>query len=138
MPLVAWILALASLAGRPQAAAPSALDFETFKAKVEPILLAKHPGFARCYVCHSEGTPFRLQRLSAGAAMWNDEQSRKNFDAVQRLVKPGDPQHSRLLLMPLAADQGGVSFHPGGKRWTTRDNVEWQTIAAWITAARTP
>jgi hypothetical protein len=114
----------------PAASAP--LDFDAFKTKVQPILLAKHKGYARCYVCHSQGTTFRLQRLAAGASAWTDEESRKNFDAAARLVVAGNPSASRLLLMPLAAEAGGVSFHPGGKRWTSKDDPEFKTIAAWI------
>ena len=40
-------------------AAPS-LDFELFKAKVQPLLTEKRPGHARCITCHSTGTAFRL------------------------------------------------------------------------------
>ena len=39
------------------AAAPSALDFEFFKTKVQPIFLAKRDGHTRCVSCHSKGTP---------------------------------------------------------------------------------
>src|SRR5262245_36920220 len=140
MVFAAWLPVAFTLIAWLQTPAPpaSTLDFETFRTEVQPILLARHPGFARCYVCHSQGTPFRLQPLSQGARMWNDEESRKNFDAVRRLVVPGDPTRSRLLLMPLAAEAGGVAFHPGGKRWTTTGDPEWRTIAAWIRAARMP
>jgi hypothetical protein len=51
----------------------TSLDFEVFKAKVQPIFLSKRPGHARCYVCHSQGTNFRLQPLSAGSTAWNEE-----------------------------------------------------------------
>src|SRR5262245_22733605 len=108
------------------------LDFEVFKAKVQPIFLSKRPGHARCYVCHSQGTGFRLQPLSPGSTTWSDEESRRNFEAVKRLVTPGDPNASRLLLMPLAAEAGGVSFHPGGKWWASKNESEWQMLAAWV------
>lgn len=117
---------------QPPAAPAAPLDFETFKTRVQPILLAKHRGHARCYVCHSQGTPYRLQRLPAGSALWPDEESRRNLEATRRLVVPGNPAASRLLLMPLAAESGGVSFHPGGKRWITKDDPEFKTIADWI------
>jgi hypothetical protein len=125
-----WIRA----ASRPdRVAAPQrALDFETFRTRVQPILLDKRTGLARCYVCHSQGTPFRLQALSSGSASWNDEESRRNFEAIQRLVVPGDPVSSRLLMMPLATEAGGDPFHPGGKRWTSRDDPEWQMLAKWV------
>lgn len=116
----------------PSAAAESALDYDVFKARVEPLLLEKRPGHARCYVCHSTGTAFRLQPLSPGAATWTDEQSRKNFDAAKRFVLPGVPLKSRMLTMPLAAEAGGVAFHPGGKHWTSQNDPEWRTLADWV------
>src|SRR5260370_271522 len=88
----------------------SSLDFQFFKTRVQPIFLAKRPGHARCYVCHSIGTPFRLERLSPGATTWNDEQSHRNFEAAQREVVPGNPKASRLLMHPLASEAGGDSF----------------------------
>jgi hypothetical protein len=115
-----------------QAAAGAALDYNAFKTKVEPLLLEKRPGHARCYVCHSTGTAFRLQALSPGAKTWNDEQSEKNFEMVKRFVLPGVPMKSRLLTMPLAAEAGGVSFHPGGKHWTSQDDAEWKVLADWV------
>lgn len=109
-----------------------ALDYGTFTSRVQPIFLDKRAGHARCYVCHSQGTPFRLQPLSHGSTAWTDEESKKNFDAIQRLVVPGDPTASRLLMMPLATEAGGDPFHPGGKRWKSRDDPEWQMLAAWV------
>jgi len=117
------------------AAAPSqtpTLDFEFFKTRVEPIFLFKRPGHARCYVCHSTGTTFRIERLSPGATLWNEEQSRRNFDSVKRLVAPGDPLGSRLLTHPLAPEAGGDPFHSGGKHWNSQNDPEWQTLAAWV------
>lgn len=133
--LVVALVCLGVLSGaRAQTPAPaaSALDFAVFKDRVQPLFLNKKAGLARCYVCHSQGTNFRLQRLSTGSTAWNDEESRKNFEAIQRLVKPGNPESSRLLLMPLAHDAGGTEFHPGGKRWTSKDDSEWKEVAQWI------
>jgi hypothetical protein len=128
------VLVTAAAAAALEAQTPaSPLDYETFKTKIQPIFLAKLDGYARCYVCHSQSTAFRLQRLSEGAATWNEEQSRQNFEAVQRLVTPGNPLTSRLLLVPLDHDAGGTEFHPGGKRWDARTNREWRVIADWIT-----
>jgi hypothetical protein len=112
------------------------LDFEVFKTSVQPVFLQKRKGLARCYVCHSQGTSFRLQPLAPGSSSWTDEESRRNFEAVQRLVVPGNPQASRLLTMPLAAEVGGVAFHPGGKHWTSQDDPEWQALAAWVRGAK--
>jgi hypothetical protein len=126
--LAAWVKSVAPA----PAARAGALDFEVFRTRVQPVFLDKKDGHARCYVCHSQGTGFRLQALSADAAAWNDEQSRKNFEAVQRLVVPGDPASSRLLMMPLATEAGGDPFHPGGKRWRSQQDPEWQALAAWV------
>jgi len=120
-----------AVAGALGAQAPS-LDFEFFRTRVQPIFLLKRPGHARCYVCHSTGTTFRLERLSPGATSWNDEQSRRNFDSVRRLVVPGDPMASRLLTHPLTPEAGGDPFHSGGKHWDSEDDPEWQTLAEWV------
>jgi hypothetical protein len=132
--LVAGLAVTLGIAGAAQAPAPAApgLDFATFRDRVQPVFLEKLDGFARCYICHSQGTTFRLQRLGAGRAAWTEEESRKNFEAVQRLVVPGKPEASRLLLMPLAHEAGGTEFHPGGKRWTSKSDPEWQKLAQWV------
>jgi hypothetical protein len=112
-------------------AAPE-LDYGVFKASIEPLLLEKRPGHARCVVCHSTGTAFRLQPLAAGAKAWSEEQTQKNFEMVKRFVLPGVPTKSRLLTMPLAAEAGGVAFHPGGKHWETQNDPEWKMLADWV------
>jgi len=129
------IFMFAALILQPPASTPAAqpsLDFATFRDRVQPIFLAKRPGHARCVTCHSTGTPMRLQALPPNAATWTDEQSRKNFEAVLREVKPGNPTASRLLIHPLTMDAGGDHFHNGGKHWSSQSDPEWQTIAAWV------
>ena len=120
----------------PAAPAPSTLDYAVYKAKIEPLLLEKRPGHARCVVCHSTGTNFRLQPLSPGQKAWTDEQSQKNFQMVSRFVLPGVPMKSRFLVMALAHEAGGVEFHPGGKHWQTQDDPEWKTMADWVKGAK--
>jgi hypothetical protein len=109
-----------------------ALDYDVYKAKVEPLLAEKRPGHARCITCHSTGTAFRLQPLPKGRAAYTDEESRKNFTAASRFVLPGVPMKSRLLLMPLAHDAGGTEFHPGGKHWESQNDPEWKALADWV------
>ncbi len=115
------------------AAAAPTLDYEFFKARVQPIFLERRPGHARCYVCHrgSGGTNY-LQMLSPGATTWDEEQSRRNFDSVRRYVVPGAPERSRLLIHPLAEEAGGDEFHGGGRQFASKGTPEWQTIAAWV------
>lgn len=110
----------------------STLDYETYKAKVQPLFLEKRPGHARCSVCHSRSTAFRLQALPAGRSAYTEEESRKNFEMVSRFVVPGVPTKSRLLTMPLAHDAGGTEFHPGGKHWESQNDSEWKTLAEWV------
>ena len=113
--------------------APAAtLDFEFFRTRVQPIFLKKRKGHARCYVCHSQGTAFRLQKLSPGSTSWNETESRQNFEASLPFVVVGKPLASRLLTMPLAAEAGGIAFHPGGKHWSSQDDPDFQTLAAWL------
>jgi hypothetical protein len=133
MALTASLLVLLAL----QAEAP--LDYEAFRAHIEPVFVKKREGHARCVVCHTRATtPFRLQELSAEKPAWSDEDSRRNFEAVQRLVVAGEPMKSRLLTMPLSEEAGGNPFHPGGKHWESRDDPEWKTLADWVSAGSTP
>ena len=108
------------------------LDYGFYKARVEPIFLKKKAGHTRCVVCHSESNNFfKLEAMSAGAKAWNDEQSRKNFEVMQRVAAPGNLK-SRLLLHPLAEEAGGDFFHNGGKHFTSQDDMEWQTLKAFV------
>jgi len=122
-----------ALLGQPAAppSSPASLDYEVFKTKIQPIFLAKRPGHARCIACHSVGTTFRLQPLSPGSATWNEEESRKNFEAVKRVAAPGNLK-SRILIHPLAEDAGGDFFHNGGKHWASQNDPEWQRLKTWI------
>jgi YVTN family beta-propeller protein len=126
----------ASAQPRPSSATTASLDYEFFKNNVQPIFLAKRPGHARCISCHVSGTPLRLQPLASGRTTWSDEESRKNFEAVRRVVMPGSLK-SRLLMHPLAQDAGGDFYHNGGKHWTSQHDAEWQTLKTWVLGAST-
>ena len=120
------VAALPAMAGQ-----QPALDYEYFKTKVQPIFLKKRPGHARCISCHGSGTPLRLQPLAPGATTWTDDESRKNFQAVQRVAFAGSVK-SRLLVHPLEESAGGDFYHSGGKHWTSQDDPEWQVLKAWV------
>lgn len=129
---LARLAALAALTAA-LAMAQSPLNFETYRAKVEPIFAKKRPGHARCVACHSaNNSGFKLQPLPDGATAWTEDQSRKNFESVSRLVKAGDPEGSRLLIHPLAEEAGGDEFHNGGRQFTSKEDPDWKTIADWI------
>ena len=109
------------------------LDFETYKTRVEPIFLKKRTGHARCVVCHeASNSAFHLQSRPKDGETWSDEQSRRNFDSISKLVVPGNPDKSKLLLHPLSHDAGGDLFHNGGEQFTSKDDPDWKVIAAWI------
>ena len=129
------ILLAAMLAPRPDAKAPApTLDYQFFKERVQPILLRKRPGHARCAVCHEHRSP-PLQPLAPGATTWTEEQSRQNFAVWKQFVAPGNPLKSVMLLHPLAEAAGGDRFHAGGKHWKSQSDPEWQTLAAWVRGA---
>jgi len=134
-----WALMLAALLSQ-QPASPSTestpLDFEVFRTKIQPIFVAKRPGHARCIACHASGTPLRLQPLPRGSTTWSEEDSRKNFQAVQRVVVPGSVTKSRLLVHPLAEEAGGDFYHNGGKHWSSQSDPEWQTLKTWVLGGR--
>jgi hypothetical protein len=126
------IWALTMLLAQPPAA-PVELDFEYYRAQVEPIFLEKRPGLTRCVVCHSgdERVAF-LAGLEPGATTWTEEQSRSNFESVAALVTPGDPLASRLLVHPLEPAAGGNEFHTGGRQFSSQDDPAFETLAAWV------
>jgi hypothetical protein len=121
------LLAFAACAGA------QTLDYAYFKASVEPIFLAKRAGHTRCYVCHSDRSNnlFKLEKLAPGAKSWSEEQSRRNFNTVSRLVVPGKPESSLLLLHPLAPEAGGSAYHSGGRQFADKDDADWKAIARW-------
>jgi hypothetical protein len=129
----AWLAILGVAGGviAPLAMAQS-LDFQTYKTQVEPIFNKKRPGHARCVACHSAANnSFRLQPVAEGAS-WTDEQSRQNFAVVSKLVTPGNPTSSKLLIHPLAQEAGGDEFHSGGRQFTSKDDPDWKAIANWV------
>jgi len=116
----------------PGPTAASALDYEYFKTKVQPIFLAKREGHTRCVSCHSKGTPMRLAALSPGATTWNEDQSRRNFQAVAARVIPRDVVTSKVLVHQLHYGGGGDFYHSGGKHWNSFLDPEWQALANWV------
>ena len=141
--LVAACLSLAAVGSLTQAwgqqassTASPALDYEFFKAKVEPVFLEKRPGHARCVVCHTfNNAPFHLVRLSPGSTTWTEEQSRRNFELVQKVAQPGF-EGSKLVVHPLAEEAGGDPHHGGGQQFASKNDPDWQTLNAFVLGAK--
>ena len=118
-----------------QAASSAALDYEFFKTKVQPVFLAKRQGHARCVVCHTmNNAPLHLVQLSPGSTTWNEEQSRQNFQLVQKVVVPGY-EDSKLVIHPLAEQAGGDPHHGGGQQFESKNDPDWQTLKAFVLGA---
>lgn len=135
MPIIALYPMLALMLAQQPAISRASLDFEFFKTRVQPILTAKREGHARCVSCHSSGTPMRLAPIAPGSATWTEEDARKNFDIIRLRVTPGNPAKSKLLTHPLAEEVGGDPNHDGGRHWSSQNDPEWQTLAAWVRGA---
>src|SRR6266849_55324 len=119
------------------AATAQTLNYDVYKAKVEPIFLKKRPPHARCVVCHAgAGNAFRLERLAPGSTNWTEEQSRKNFDVVTKLINTSSVAESPLLVHPLAPEGGGDDFHSGGRQFKTKTDADWKTIYDWARAGK--
>jgi hypothetical protein len=125
-------------------AAAQGLSFQVYRERIEPIFLNRRtgrhgPALSACVSCHvHSGTPFKLEPLTEGAggsAAWTEQQSRRNLEALARLVVPGRPEESRLLLEPLGPEAGGPIYHAGGVYWRSREDPEWRALADWVRAA---
>jgi len=134
------------LGGSTFAAAQTAptLDYEFFKSRVQPIFLKRRsPDHARCYACHEKTKhPERLtlESLSPGATTWNEEQSRRNFEAVSKMVTPGNPDRSMFPWHPLAPEAGGdgQNIHAGGRQFEDKNDPDYKVIVDWINGAKGP
>jgi hypothetical protein len=116
------------------------LDYEYFKAKVQPIFLTKRSGHARCVMCHAEANNMlKLQKLPEGQSAWGEEDSRKNFDTVSKIINAvDDPMTAKILIHPLAPEAGGDAYHSGGRQFANKNDPLWKTIAEFAKGATLP
>ena len=130
----ALLLATASLVSR----AETTLDYDYFKAKVQPIFLTKRATHARCVMCHAgANNMLHLEPLPEGQTVWTEEQTRKNFETVSKIVQAvDDPLQSKILVHPLAPEGGGDVWHSGGRQFANRNDPSWKTIYAWAKGAK--
>jgi hypothetical protein len=133
------ITAAAVLQAAPAFAADQTLDYGFFKTRVEPIFLKKRPDHVRCVVCHAHSTnAFKLEELSPGSKDWTEEQSRRNFEMVSKLVVPGNTDASLFLRQPLAPQAGGNAYHSGGRQFESKNDPDWKILAQWVNGEKAP
>ncbi len=111
------------------------LDFEFFRACVQQVFANPREGQLRCSRCHSGGLMGFAPAPQSGDA-WSDEEARRAYRAISRVIIPGNPEQSRFLLKPLHPDGGGGYTHNGPRRWQSRDDPEWQMLAGWVRGER--
>lgn len=105
------------------------LDYASFAAGVEPILIAH--GCDAEGDCHGGGIRGTLQ-LSPPTA----KNTRFDFDQVSLQVVAAHPDQSPILTEPLATTAGG-SVH-SVKVFADTNDTEWRTLRAWVRAGVTP
>lgn len=128
-----WIESLP--ADRYVAKAEAAVDFDFFRACVQPIFANPREGHIRCSNCHSGGLIGFAPAPQSGSA-WSDQEAKRAFSTLVRLIIPGNPEQSRFMLKPLHPDDGGSYTHNGPRRWQSRSDPEWRMLAEWIRGER--
>lgn len=90
-------------------------DFRFFVAKVAPLLASD------CAECHGgKGKGHHKLVVAEEGEDLDLEEHLENFQTILRLIKPGDPERSRLLQKGLAVEDGGLK-HKGGDRFRRGD-----------------
>ena len=135
---------VAQSAGQAASRSAQSLDYEVFKTRVAPIFLKRRSAdHARCYACHEKTkhpNGLSLESLSPGSSSWTEEQSRRNFEAVSRVVVPGNLDRSMFPMHPLAPEAGGdaARVHSGGRQFESQDDPDFRTIAEWVRTKKNP
>ena len=131
--LLKWIRSLP--ADRFVAAPVATLDFTFFRSCVQQVFATPREGHIRCSNCHAGGLVGFAPPPQNGKS-WSDEEAKRAFQSISRLIIPGNPEQSRFLLKPLHPDGGGSYTHNGVRRWSSRDDPEWQMLAGWVRGER--
>ena len=116
-------------------ASEATLDFEFFRSCVQQVFANPREGQLRCSNCHAAGD-IGFAPVPEDGKAWTDEQAKRAFEVITRLVVPGNPVQSRFLLKPLHPDGGGSYSHNGPRRWPSREDPEWRMLAGWVSGER--
>jgi hypothetical protein len=128
-----WIQSLP--ADRYVAKTGPAIDFEFFRACVQPVFANPREGHIRCSNCHASGL-IGFAPVATNGKSWSDQEANRAFSTILRLILPGNPEQSRFLLKPLHPNGGGSYTHNGPRRWQSRDDPEFRMLAAWVRGER--
>ncbi|HSH76403.1 MAG TPA: hypothetical protein VLA09_12015 [Longimicrobiales bacterium] len=112
------------------------LDFEFYRACVQRVFANPREGQLACTRCHAGGAA-GFAPAPANGTSWTDAEARRGFQAIQRLIVPGNPEQSRWMIKPLHPQAGGSYTHNGVRRWESRADPEWQMLAEWVRGERT-
>ncbi|MGH9217731.1 MAG: hypothetical protein ACRD1W_00415 [Vicinamibacterales bacterium] len=128
-----WIASLP--ADRYVAKADPPLDFDFFRACVQPVFANPREGHIKCSNCHAGGL-IGFAPVPQDGKAWSDQEARRAFSTIARLILAGNPEQSRFMLKPLHPDGGGSYTHNGPRRWQSRKDPEWQMLAGWVRGER--
>jgi mono/diheme cytochrome c family protein len=112
------------------------LDFTFFRSCVQQVFATPKEGHIRCAQCHAGGQVGFAPPPQNGKA-WSDEEAKRAYTSISRLIIPGNPDQSRFMLKPLHPDGGGSYAHNGVRRWQSKSDPEWQMLAGWVRGEKT-
>jgi hypothetical protein len=112
------------------------LDFTFFRSCVQQVFATPREGHIRCAQCHAGGQVGFAPPPQNGKA-WSDEEAKRAYTSISRLIIPGNPDQSRFMLKPLHPDGGGSYAHNGVRRWQSKSDPEWQMLAGWVRGEKT-
>jgi hypothetical protein len=121
-----------------------ALDRPYFDCKVQPVITKLCSGLA----CHGDDRRFfhvfgrnrdRLGDTADNALVLQDERDH-NYAAALAVVDADDPEHSEMLMKPLAEAAGGwfhrgAELYDGGDVFSSADDADYKVIVDWIGGA---
>ena len=116
--------------------ATGTLDYEFYKAKVQPIFLAKRPGHAPCVVCHAEANNmFRLEKLPPANRMDRGADAQEFRHGFENRRGGGRSADRQDTASSAGAEAGGDAFHSGGRQFASKSDPNWKIIAQWAQGA---
>ena len=139
---LAFQASLDARAGREGFDTGQLLDYEYFKAHIQPILTAKGSDGLACVNCHANHTIFKLVEPDEYGVL-AEAHVRRNYASAIGVVNLKNPQSSLLVNKPTSRDDSaGIGdsqrfSHGGDLRWAAGNNSpEYRTILRWIQGER--